>query len=91
MNRINTSPMVLRIVAFAIAAMMMLVIAFSAADMSDAKKKKRGKRFDCDAANVTTGGLVVGGGFGLPFKLPFKHQYGGHGPIAQPNCVSVNQ
>ena len=79
MNRISASPMVLRIVAFAIAAMMMLVIAFGSADMSEAKKKNRGKhRQDCDAAQVSTG-VVNGAGFLFPFKKhhkkPIFHQY----------------
>ncbi len=82
MNRISTSPMVLRIVAFAIAAMMMLVIAFSAADMSDAKKK-RGNRggFDCDAAQVNVGSGA------LPFHKQYKPDWW-KGPIGN-NTAAV--
>ncbi len=90
MNRINTSPMILRIVAFAIAAMMMLVIAFSSADMSEAKKKKRGNgnSVRCNNANVNFGS---GGSSFIPFKLPFEIQYGGTIPVGSGNQICVSQ
>ena len=87
MNRISASPMVLRLVAFAIAAMMMLVIAFSAAQQSDARRghhnrghHNRGHVQDCDQATVNTGGL------------PFANQYF-PGPInvGGQNAICIDQ
>jgi hypothetical protein len=93
MNRISASPMVLRVVALAITVMMMLVIAFTAAHQSEARRghhhnrghHNRGHVQDCDQATVNTGGG--------DFLLPFKHQYPTTGPInvGGQNAICIDQ